>query len=88
MKKVILLLIIVGLSGCSYGKQHVEFMLDNPPGVLEDSLYAGYEAQFEDLESQYLQKEISYAEYVEKKSDLEDRYTQEANRRAVIVEGN
>lgn len=84
----LLLAVLLMFAGCSYGKQHVESMLDNPPRVFEDPLYVDYQQQLDALESRYLNQEISYAEYVEKKGDLEDQYTQEADRRQEIVEGN
>ena len=87
MKRVFVLLMVVGLIGCSYSQQRVEYVLDNP-GVLEDSLYADYDAKTAGLESKYLNKEISYADYLEQKKGLEDQYTQEADRRGKIVGGN
>ena len=87
MKKMIIFILAVGLLGCSYGKQHVEYMLDNPPGVLADPLYEDYEAHLDALERQYLRKEISYADYVEQKQELEDQYARESNKRIAIIEG-
>lgn len=79
---------VMMLAGCSYGHEHVELMLDNPPGMLEDSLYVNIQDQLAALESRYLNSKITYAEYMEKKKELESNYQREADRRSVIVEGN
>ncbi len=88
MNKAALVVVVMVFLGCSYGKQHVESMLDNPPAILEDSLYADIEASLEELEGRYLRQEISYAQYLEKKKELENRYKYEADRRSIIIEGN
>lgn len=85
---LVLMILIISVIGCSYGQERVELMLDNPPGVLEDSLYADTEEKLEALESQYLSQQIPYAEYMEKKGELDGRYQREVDRRSAIVEGN
>ncbi|MEW5894235.1 MAG: hypothetical protein AB1650_00510 [Candidatus Omnitrophota bacterium] len=87
MKKLLILLILSGLLGCSYGKEHVELIFDNP-GVLEDSLYAGYQKKLDEIERQYLRKEISYADYIRLKQELDDQYSAEQEKRTRIIEGN
>jgi len=87
MKKMAAVLVCLVLAGCSYGKQHVESVLDNPPEILTDPQYTEYQQQAGEAESQYLKGEISYADYVARKQALEDRYTRQADKQRMIVEG-
>ena len=89
MQKIIVVVCLAAwIAGCSYGKERVELMLDNPPEILEDSLYTETQTRMEELESRYLNGEISYAQYLEKKTELENRYKQQADHRFGIIEGN
>ena len=61
--------------------------LDDPGTIIQDPHYAEYEKQLQQLEHQYLQKEIDYAQYVEKKSQLDDVYTKEVKERNAVIYG-
>jgi hypothetical protein len=86
MKKFILFLCLTAIAGCALGQHRVADVLDNP-GVFQDSLYTDYQQQADKIETRYLNKEISYADYVTKKQELEERYKKEADKRATIILG-
>ena len=85
MKKMIVVLMVFLLMGCA---DKLNSYLDNPETIIQDPHYAEYQAQLDALEHKYLQKEISYAEYLEKKSQLDDTYTKEVKERNEVIYGN
>ena len=82
MKRMILLLFLIGFAGCISG----ENVLENP-GIFQDSLYTDYKKTADVIEARYLNKEISYADYLQKKQELEDWYKKEADKRRSIIQG-
>ena len=85
MKKMIVVLMALLVMGCA---DKLNSYLDDPGTIIQDPHYAEYQAQLDALEHRYLQKEISYAEYLDKKSQLEDTYTKEVNERTEVIYGN
>ena len=82
MKKGSLILIFsLLLMGCSVGKEKLEFYVDNPNMLIEDPHFKGYEESLNQLESEYLSKKITYAEYLKKKKELDDQYDKEVQQR-------
>ena len=77
IKKVLLFLCVVGLCGCTYGQNY----LDDPGSFIRDPHFAAYQKKREDLELQYLRKEITYAEYVKEKDTLDQTYEKEIQER-------
>ena len=84
MKKFIfgLLLLVVG---CSYKGQNLETYVDEPQTILRDPHFANYQEARDHLESEYLQKKMTYGEYLEKKKELDDKYTKEVQKRDAII---
>ena len=77
---------LVMFMGCTYkGQQDVETYLDEPATILRDPHFANYEQARDHLESEYLQKKISYADYLEKKKVLDDQYSKEVQTRDAIL---
>ena len=70
MKRIGALLVVLFLSGCSFGVQDMESLVKDPH-------YAQHQQAIDDLEHAYLKKQISYSEYQQKKKELEDKYTAE-----------
>ena len=70
MKRIGALLLVLFLSGCSFGVQDMESLVKDPH-------YAQHQQAIDDLEHAYLKKQISYSEYQQKKKELEDKYTAE-----------
>ena len=70
MKRVAGLILILFLTGCSFGVENME-------SLVRDTHYAQHQQSLDDLEHAYLKKEISYTEYQQKKKELEDKYTAE-----------
>ena len=57
------------------------------PSIIKDPHFADYQKKLDKLESQYLNKEISYADYVAKKEELDNVYTKEVQERDEIISG-
>ena len=70
MKRLAGLILILFLTGCSFGVQDMETLVKDPH-------YAQHQQALDDLEHAYLKKEISYTEYQQKKKELEDKYVAE-----------
>ena len=77
IKKSLLLICAVMLCGCTYGQNYLE----NPEDILIDPHFARYQENRDDLERQYLHKEITYAEYIEQKNRLDSQYDKEVQER-------
>ena len=85
-RKYVMLIAAIFVAGCTYkGEQNLETYIDEPATILRDPHFTNYEQASEHLESQYLQKKISYAEYLEKKKELDDQYSKEVQKRDAII---
>ncbi|MBF0483182.1 MAG: hypothetical protein HQL25_00600 [Candidatus Omnitrophica bacterium] len=81
MKKWILFLLCVAVAGCTYqGKKFSDYISD-PRSIIKDPHFEQYKEERDALESQYLKKEISYADYIQKMKDLDMKYTKEVKER-------
>ena len=69
------------LFGCTYGQDY----LDNPVSFIRDPHFSEYKDNRDDLESSYLRKEITYAEYIEQKDKLDLTYTKEIQERDSVI---
>ncbi len=77
IKKSLLLFCTLVLAGCSYGQNYLE----NPEMFIRDPHFAEYKEKRDDVERQYLRKEITYVEYVEQKDRLDATYDREVQER-------
>jgi len=80
-KKNLLFISLVMLFGCTYGKGYME----HPETFLRDPHFAEYKDKRDVLESSYLRKEITYAEYIERKEKLGNKYDQEVKERNAVI---
>ena len=71
---MIMLIFAAALAGCSVGQEKAELYLDNPEYIIKDHDFSDYKDKLDKLESSYLAKEMTYAEYLEKKEDLDKMY--------------
>lgn len=85
MNKLWVVGLVMLLAGCTYEGKSLESYLEEPESIIKDPHYGEYQAKLDALESQYLHKEISYAEYVGKKKELEDIYTKEVRDRNDVI---
>jgi len=81
MKKSLILLCALFLFGCSYGQNYLE----NPESFIRDPHFAEYKKNRDDLESEYLRKEITYAEYIEQRDELDGVYDREVQVRTKVI---
>lgn len=87
-RNILFFLMIIGLMGCSVGQEKLETYLENPETILKDPHFAEYQANMDALESEYLAKKITYAEYLERKKELDEKYTKEVKDRNEIISPN
>ena len=64
--------------GCAYTKEELTTLVKDPH-------YAKHQGQLDELEKSYLDKKITYAEYLEKKKQLEENYDKEVKERENII---
>jgi len=81
MKKYFIILGTLLLLGCSLNT-------DQLPSFLEDPHFAAYQKKQDELESLYLQKKISYDEYLTQKKKLDDKYAREVQHRQTVIEAD
>jgi len=81
IKKSLALIIVLTIFGCSYGQNYLE----NPELLIRDPHFAEYKDNRDDLESQYLRKEITYADYIEQRDQLDNIYDKEVKERNAKV---
>lgn len=77
IKKVLLFICALALAGCTYGQDY----LDDPRSFIRDPHFAEYKEERDELELQYLRKEITYVEYVKEKDELDETYEKEIQER-------
>lgn len=85
MKKGLLLFCVVVLFGCSYQQNYLE----SPGAFIKDPHFTDYKEKRDDLELEYVRKEITYAEYMERRDQLDaiyDRQVQERNEKIMSPE--
>ena len=85
MNIMIIILSVSFLAGCTYTGQNLEKYIDEPGTILADPHYGSYQQQGDNLERQYLEKKITYAEYVEQKKMLDDKYSKDVKKRDSII---
>lgn len=77
MKKSLLLVCALVLFGCTYGQDYLE----KPSSFIRDPHFSAYKNNRDELESSYLRKEITYAEYIEQKNKIDEQYSKEVQER-------
>ena len=87
MKNRLIVLILVFLAGgCASTTERIESIVDDPGTILQDPGFANYQQKLDDLEKQYLQKKITYAEYLEQKNKIEEDYAKEVQKQKNSLE--
>jgi len=61
-------------------------VVEDPGTLLQDPGFANYQQKLDDLEKQYLQKKITYAEYLEQKKKIEEDYEREVKKQKNSIE--
>lgn len=86
MKRIMVFCFIAFIVGCTYEGTKISSYIKNPSTLLKDPLSVNYQQALDDLESSYLQKKITYAEYVKQKQQIEDDYQEKVQARTKIIE--
>ena len=81
IKKFLVIICALMLFGCSYGNEYLE----NPESFIRDPHFTEYKNNRDELESSYLRKEITYAEYIQQRDKLDDKYTEEVQKRNSVI---
>lgn len=78
MKCFILASAIMFAAGCA--------TVDPMDDIIRDKQFHEYKSDLDQLESQYLQKQITYAEYLDKKKIVEETYQKEIDDRRQSIQ--
>ena len=81
MRKIIVGLAALFLVGCSTVQEKIETYTDEPENFVKDPHFGDYKTNLDELESRYLKKEITYAEYLERKKEIDEKYSKEVQER-------
>ncbi len=87
MKKGMFIFLALFLVGCSdySGQGALKDFIVHPESWLQDPHFTEYKEKRDALESAYLRKEITYADYVKQKQELDAKYDAEVNTREGII---
>jgi hypothetical protein len=75
MKKTMLVVSAIFMMGCSAN------YLENPQYIVKDPHFEGYQTKKDAIETRYLDKEITYAQYLEDVKALDQEYSKEVQHR-------
>ena len=81
MRRNILLLLVLILAGCTYQGAKLSSYFKNPRSFIQDPHFSKYKEKRDAIESQYLQREITYAQYVKEMDELDETYAKEVQER-------
>jgi len=81
MKKSLVLICVLMLFGCTYGQEYLE----RSDTFIRDPHFTKYKQNRDSLESSYLQKEITYAEYIEQRDKMDEQYSKEVQERTSVI---
>lgn len=81
VKKGLLVVLAILLVGCTYEGQKLSAYFESPRSLIKDPHFTNYKEKRDALESQYLQREISYADYVKGMDELDESYAKEVQER-------
>lgn len=85
MNKKFLILSLFVLAGCSYGQEKLETYIEEPGYFIKDPHFAQYQEGLDALERDYLEKKITYAQYLEQKQALDEQYEKEIQQRDAVI---
>lgn len=86
MKNILVVFLVVFFAGCAETSQRIDSIVDDPGTIFQDPGFAAYEQELNTLEKQYLQKEITYAQYLEGKKQLEENYERDVKHQETEVD--
>ena len=87
-KKMLLLFLALVLVGCTYaGERELSDYIDEPATIVQDPHFGNYKGKLDALEKEYLEKKITYAQYLEQKTVLDDQYNKEVAQRNQKIMG-
>lgn len=87
-KKMILLFLVSVLAGCTYaGERELSDYISEPSTIVKDPHFANYKEKLDGIEKEYLEKKITYAQYLEQKTALDNQYTREVKERDEKIMG-
>ncbi len=87
-KKMMLLVLVSLIGGCTYaGERELSDYIDEPATIVKDPHFGNYKDKLDALEKEYLEKKITYAQYLEQKAALDDQYNKEVEERNQKIMG-
>ena len=83
MKKLLKLCLVIFVLGCA---QRLQTYVNDPKMIFQDPLTVNHQEALDKLESQYLHKKMTYAEYLDRKKQMEEDYAGKVQMRKEIIE--
>ena len=73
MNKMLSFCLVFFVLGCT---QRLQTYVDDPKTIFQDPLTVNHQDALDKLESRYLRKEMTYAEYLDRKKQMENDYAE------------
>jgi len=88
LKRMMLLFLASAIVGCTYaGERELRDYINEPSTIIRDPHFANYKEKLDAIEKEYLEKKITYAQYLERKTALDDQYDKEVEERNRKIAG-
>lgn len=88
VKKMMLLFLVSAIVGCTYaGERELRDYINEPSAIVQDPHFGNYKERLDEVEKQYLEKAITYAQYLEQKTALDEQYNKEVGERTQKIMG-
>jgi hypothetical protein len=83
MKNIFIILALLFLTGCA---EKFQSLVDDPGTILQDPDFTNYQQRLDSVEKEYLDKKITYAEYLERKNKIEEDYARQTKEQKQSLE--
>lgn len=84
-KKLLLSFFLCIAAGCAYKGKTIGEYLDDPKTLIQDPHYMSYREKRDQLEADYLNKKITYSDYLNAVKALDGNYSKEVYERNEII---
>jgi hypothetical protein len=85
MKRAVALVLVCIAAGCAYQGKTIGEYLEDPKTIIQDPHYMEYRSKRDQIEADYLNKKITYSDYLNAIKELDQNYTKEVYERNEII---
>ncbi len=85
MKKILYVLLAIGIVGCAYSQGRYDRYRVYWRSFIKDPHFVDYKKERDDLEGLYLNKKLTYLEYIKQRDALDLKYDREVQERESII---